>query len=203
MEMITNGFFGLLLAFVILGILLYWEVRERRSSRAIGTRSGHSPVLRVFLRAIMPAAGILLMVQLIGIFELPLRVSTPILSALRTTGVILFLLGTILAIWARESLGIHWAHAADFQILPGQDLVTDGPYRYVRHPLYTAFLLVFLGTELIVGSVLVLLILPLSWLMVWQSRKEEEILRAAFRDAYRDYEQSTGMFFPRFLGSRQ
>jgi len=108
--------------------------------------------------------------------------------------------GVILAVWAREALGAHWAHAAEYQVLPGQELVTDGPYRWIRHPMYTAFLVIFLGTEIMLGSWLISLSIPLYVFMIWQTRKEERVLEESFGEQYRHYQRRTGMIFPRIGG---
>jgi protein-S-isoprenylcysteine O-methyltransferase Ste14 len=122
-------------------------------------------------------------------------------AALLALGQLCFWASILLAVWARESIGLHWAHAADFQIVPGQDLVTDGPYRYVRHPLYLSLFLVFLSAELSVASYGIVLALPLLWFMGWQARKEDLLLARHFGELYADYASRTGRFLPRF-GSR-
>ncbi|HYP38798.1 MAG TPA: isoprenylcysteine carboxylmethyltransferase family protein [Chloroflexia bacterium] len=75
------------------------------------------------------------------------------------------------------------------QILPGHRLVTNGPYRFVRHPSYSGLLLFFMGMGLALGdwlSVLLLLLVP--FVGVWyRIRVEEEALLGAFGEEYRRY----------------
>lgn len=183
-------------------ILIYWEYRERTTSRARKGQSRHPGWVRIAIRVVLPLLGLLVIIQFFGVSLVPLPVPSGLQETLQTIGFLLFWSAIILAMWARESIGIHWAHGADFQVIPGQDLVTDGPYAYVRHPIYVTFLLMFVGAELMVGSWLLLLTIPLAAFMHWQSIKEEELLVEAFGNLYRDYQKDTGMFFPKLFRTR-
>lgn len=83
----------------------------------------------------------------------------------------------------------------------GNRLVTSGAFRYVRHPLYAAFLSVFnFGLAIWLNSYVYL-----AWALllhpVWQFlvRDEERMMVATFGDAYREYQKRTGRFFPRLI----
>lgn len=78
------------------------------------------------------------------------------------------------------------------------ELVTGGPYRYVRHPFYVAFVLAVLANSLVAANWFILATGGAAWLViVYRTRKEEENLVARFGDRYRDYMDSTGRLFPR------
>lgn len=190
-----------LAAGAVVAVLVYWELRERQTSRAATKKSGHARSVRVILRLLPPLLGLLLVAQALGYARYPMPVPSGVAATLLVLGQLCFWASILLAIWARESIGLHWAHAADFQIIPGQDLVTDGPYRYVRHPLYLSLFLVFLSAELSVTSYGVVLALPLLWFMGWQARREDLLLARHFGELYADYASRTGRFLPRF-GSR-
>src|SRR5208282_2074736 len=70
-------------------------------------------------------------------------------TALETLGTVIFLSGLLLAIWARINLGKNWGTPMTERKNPR--LITSGPYKYVRHPIYTGILLGFLGSALAVG----------------------------------------------------
>lgn len=186
-----------LVALAVVGLFVYWHLRARQHSRAQPHLAHHPRWLQITLRAALPALTVLLALQLFGVinFSLPLTPETS--SIFFWTGFVLFWGSSLLAIWARETLGIYWAHAADYQIIPGQALITDGPYRYVRHPMYLAFIGIFIGVELLLGSWLILLAIPLVSFFIWQSKQEEFILEQEFGQAYRDYQQKTGMLLPK------
>lgn len=177
-------------------VFLYWQVRDH-SVHESTQRSGHNRPVQRAIRWLMPLLAALNLVQLLGLIQ----TSVPIPSGLRDTlfvfGHALFWLGAALAVWARETLGINWAHAAEYQIVPGQALITSGPYRHMRHPIYTGLLAMFLGIELALASWLLVLAILLVFLMHWQARKEEHLLLAAFGMSYKTYQQRTGMFLPR------
>lgn len=60
----------------------------------------------------------------------------------------------------------------------GQTVISTGPYRYVRHPMYSAFLIFVPGTTLLLGSWYGLLAgLPLIILFGWRAVREERMLR--------------------------
>ncbi len=83
----------------------------------------------------------------------------------------------------------------------GNRLVTTGAFRYVRHPLYAAFLSVFnFGLAVFLNSYLFIawaLLLHAVWAFL--VRDEERMLIEFFGDSYRDYQERTGRFFPRLL----
>lgn len=82
-------------------------------------------------------------------------------------------------------------------------LVTWGPYRYIRHPLYTGSVLFALGICLILGSLTAILLLCvfLLWFYLPSLRIEEQFLAARFGAEWDAYRRQTGMLVPR-LGKR-
>lgn len=104
-------------------------------------------------------------------------------------------LGLGLVVWARRTLGRHYSPC--FDALVPQDVVRTGPYRYVRHPIYTANLLLVLGVFGLSGSALVLAnAIVLAAYYRWSASREEEVLAQRF-PAYRDYMATSGRFLPR------
>ena len=83
-------------------------------------------------------------------------------------------------------------------ILHEHRLITDGPYRWVRHPAYTGLLLALAAAGLAMGDVLALLILTLPTGFAFLSRiaLEEALLEKKFGSAYRDYRKTTRKLLP-------
>ena len=78
-------------------------------------------------------------------------------------------------------------------------LITVGPYRYVRHPLYTVGFLIFLGIGLMASMWWFLIgLLILLAALIWRTGKEEDNLLREFGEEYQAYRQRTGRYFPRF-----
>ena len=114
----------------------------------------------------------------------------------RGLGAAFGMLGFLLFVWAHLSLG------PDFSVFlrPRDEhrLVTEGPYRYVRHPIYSAAFLVATGFFLLSANGLVGLI----WLggalvfFSWRIPREEAMMIVQFSGPYLEYMKSTGCLFP-------
>jgi protein-S-isoprenylcysteine O-methyltransferase Ste14 len=77
-------------------------------------------------------------------------------------------------------------------------LVSNGPYRWVRHPLYSAATLLVLALTLLTGLWwLAAAMLPPLLILLWRTPIEETRLIETFGDDYRTYMQRTGRFWPR------
>lgn len=119
----------------------------------------------------------------------------------RTAGVGLWLVGACIGFWPLW----HLRHA--FSIEPeARVLVTSGPYRWARHPIYAMYLLINAGLWLRHPSLAFGLVL-LAWLflLVWRTRAEERVLLAAFPE-YASYRERVGAFGPKLwarLGARE
>lgn len=113
-------------------------------------------------------------------------------------GWLLVLLGLGLACWARYTLGRNWSGTV--QLKQGHELVTRGPYRWVRHPIYTGILLAIVGSILAMGAWLGLLALALVGGGFWfKLRHEERWMRQQFGETYVAYMQRTKALIPGVL----
>ena len=118
---------------------------------------------------------------------------------LRWTGVGTALAGFALLQWAQITLGKSWSDTP--RMLKEQALITAGPYRFIRHPIYTAFLLI-LGSTLLISSNW---LIGLSWTgmtvleIVSRIRFEESLMLEYFGDQYRAYMKKTGRLLPKIV----
>ena len=120
----------------------------------------------------------------------------PDTTALALSGVVLTVAGVAFAMWSRFVLGENWSSAVS--IRKNHELIRIGPYRTVRHPIYTGMLMGLLGTALIVGEVRGLLALVILWLGFYlKARMEEAVLTREFGAKFEAHAQHTGMFLPR------
>jgi protein-S-isoprenylcysteine O-methyltransferase Ste14 len=108
------------------------------------------------------------------------------------------MLGVAVLLWASRVMGRHLAIDG---LAEDHELVTHGPYRYVRHPVYVSFAALAVGTALAFRSYV---LLGLSVMLMitgrWWANAEEELLASTegFGDVYRTYAARTGRFYPRF-----
>jgi len=112
-----------------------------------------------------------------------------------TVGLLIIVAGFVLAF-----LAIRRFRLAATSVVPGQpstELVTAGPYRVTRNPIYVGFVLVYFGVGIILTSIWILLLLVpvLVILQRYVVLPEEEYLERKFGDAYRDYAERV----PRWL----
>jgi len=118
---------------------------------------------------------------------------------LRWTGAGIALLGFALLHWAQNTLGRNWSDTP--RMIREQTLITTGPYRFVRHPIYTAFLLILGSTLLISANWLV----GLTWIgmttleVISRLAFEESLMLEYFGDQYREYMQRTGKILPKLI----
>ncbi len=116
---------------------------------------------------------------------------------LRWVGSLILIFGNAGYIWSHRTLGRNWSGI--LEIRQGHTLVTDGPYRYVRHPMYSAILLVGMGVSLLSANWLVAVTYLgiFSVIILVRIPSEEEMMLEQFGDAYREYKQKTGCLLPR------
>lgn len=119
-------------------------------------------------------------------------------SALRWLGLVLAVFGQLLVWWTELTLGANFN--TTLHLREEHTLVTNGPYRYVRHPMYTAIAIFGLGLLVLApANWLILLpgVLGFAVLMAVRIRHEEDVMVERFGDVYRDYVRRTGRFLPR------
>lgn len=111
-------------------------------------------------------------------------------------GLILFVIGLVIRWAAIVYLGRFFT--VNVAIAENHQLVTTGPYRYVRHPSYTGTLLIFLGFGLCMLNIfsLAAVFLPIAVAFLWRMHVEEEALRSAFGERYFSYAATTRRLIP-------
>jgi protein-S-isoprenylcysteine O-methyltransferase Ste14 len=125
--------------------------------------------------------------------------SLPLPLGLRWAGIAIALMGFILLQWAQNTLGKNWSDTP--RMIKDQALITSGPYQFIRHPIYTAFLLIMGSTLLISANWLI----GLSWIgmtvleIASRIGFEESLMLEYFGDQYRDYRKKTGRLLPRLI----
>jgi protein-S-isoprenylcysteine O-methyltransferase Ste14 len=116
------------------------------------------------------------------------------------SGVALCLVGFGLAIIARWYLGRNWGMPMSRKEKP--ELVTSGPYAFIRHPIYTGLILAMLGSAIGVDLSWALMLVPVGAYFIYSARREESVMLQLFPEQYAAYMARTGMLAPRLFGRR-
>jgi protein-S-isoprenylcysteine O-methyltransferase Ste14 len=170
---------------------------RRRADREDGALQGENGlrlvvVLRLLsLLVLLPLLGYLINPAWVAWARLDLPTWARLLGAAGGT------LAVPLAYWVLSSIGtnISPSHATR----AGHQLITDGPYHWVRHPLYSAGLLLCISLTLLTAlwTLGMGMLIPLA-VLLWRTPQEEARLVETFGEEYRAYMRRTGRFFPRF-----
>jgi protein-S-isoprenylcysteine O-methyltransferase Ste14 len=115
----------------------------------------------------------------------------PVLSGV---GLALWVAGLGLAIWARLYIGRNWGMPMTRRENP--DLVTTGPYRFVRHPIYTGIIAALVGTALATSLYVLIVVALITAYFIFSATREEKFLGQEFPDSYPAYKARTKMLVP-------
>jgi protein-S-isoprenylcysteine O-methyltransferase Ste14 len=119
-------------------------------------------------------------------------------AAWTVAGAAVTLLGLALTVWARIVLGTNWSGTVT--VKQDHTLVCRGPYRLVRHPIYSGLLLAFAGSALARGEWRGWLAVLIAWLALWRKwRLEERWMAETFGPAYCVYAAKTPAVLPRLF----
>ena len=170
-------------------VWMIWAIRTKR------TQTRESVSSRLPYTVLTVAAFYLMGTADISADWLRIRVF-PASLWLEALGIAITVAGLGFAIWARAYLGTNWSGAVTVKF--GHELVRSGPYRWVRHPIYSGMILAMLGTALerqqLRGLVAVVLLYAGFTL---KSRIEERAMTGLFGAEYQDYTRNTGAILPK------
>lgn len=174
---------------------LYWGISAigiKRDIRKTG-RWWNSFILRILF-----AVGVLTWILLFrrSVLERVFGQSGGVfVSPLSIFGIILCISGIALAIYARWHLGRNWSYRP--AIKEGHELVTSGPYRVIRHPIYAGILTALLGTALTgMGIWLYFFLMCCLFVIVYRIRVEEQLMVHQFPEEYPGYRKKTKALIP-------
>jgi protein-S-isoprenylcysteine O-methyltransferase Ste14 len=167
---------------------IYWEAAAKNAAPIASSESRGSRRLHVFL---VNAALLLIFAPVPGLRQRYLPTSPLVIAG----GLAIQAAGLILAVWARQHLGRNWS--GEIAIKVDHKLVRSGPYRVVRHPIYTALLGMYAGSAVVFGELHALLGLAMAVFAYGRKvRLEEANLMESFGADYRDYRGATWALLP-------
>ena len=176
MNVVDEGIFAVWVAFWI-----YWlaasvgvKAGQTQWTRLAGTRVGLILVVLLFVRA--------------GVLNGRAAISDPWRQGI---GLTVFVPGLALAVWARVYLGRNWGMPMSQKADP--ELVTTGPYRSIRHPIYSGVILAMIGTMIAVSLSWLVWVVALGAYFAYSAIVEERFMAGRFPDSYPQYKRSTKM----------
>jgi protein-S-isoprenylcysteine O-methyltransferase Ste14 len=112
-------------------------------------------------------------------------------------GLVVFVIGLALAVWARVYLGRNWGMPMSQKADP--ELVTTGPYGSIRHPIYSGIILAMVGTAIAVSPYWLIAAAILGAYFLFSAVSEEHTMAKLFPAAYPPYKRATKMLIPYIL----
>jgi protein-S-isoprenylcysteine O-methyltransferase Ste14 len=109
-------------------------------------------------------------------------------------GLTICITGWVFFVWARQNLGRNWS--GNVSIQEGQELITSGPYRYLRHPMYSGGLVACIGSAIVVGGLFIFLLVLLTPVFVWRTSAEDTLMEQQFPREYPAYKKRTKALIP-------
>ena len=144
----------------------------------------------------------LIVIGMISVFYLApleyifLKITLPRMMWMQATGLTLIILGSVLFVWARRTLGKFYS--GHVSVIEGQLLVQSGPYHFIRHPAYAGYLLMSLGLALgyssLAGFAAILFLLLPS--VIYRIRVEDKMLAEHFGNEFKIYAARAARLIP-------
>src|SRR5688572_17753028 len=133
----------------------------------------------------------------LGMFVVPIKLGNGIAAA------VLLICSLALYEWARHVIWGRKFYIAWSSSVP-DELVDEGPYARIRHPLYMSYVLAFLALFVAIPSLLTLLSLIFNAALFTHAvvREERNLMSSALAGAYAEYKERTGLLVPRIIGDR-
>jgi len=183
------------LSFVFLfGIRIYFQSKVLHEKREIKVQENTLSLVAGGIAALTTLVFGAQYIFIPGIFKFTYVLAYP--DWLRWLGVVI-LAGGISLLWlAHYHLGKSFSSLVVSK--EGHQLVASGPYRWIRHPIYTSYLMNYLGGGLLASS-LVLTFVPIFFfglMIINRIPREEAVMREEFGQDYLDLEKRTGRLFP-------
>ena len=164
---------------------IYWL------AAAVGAKSGRT---RWGQFAYIRVAGILVILFLVRLRVFKGSHAVTANPWLQGIGLVIFLLGLALAVWARLYIGRNWGMPMSQKADP--ELVTTGPYHTIRHPIYSGIILAMAGTAIAVSLYWLIAVGLGGAYFLYSAIVEERNMAKAFPEAYPPYKRSTKMLIP-------
>jgi protein-S-isoprenylcysteine O-methyltransferase Ste14 len=170
---------------------VYWVASALRTKK---TESGERSWLRFGRLAVLVVVFDLLLSRKMAVGWLGNRFVSAI-ELWKWTGIALTVAGLGLCLWARRELADNWSDKVALKV--DHELIRTGPYKLLRHPIYSGVLLAMAGTALAIGEwkgVVAFSVMVINYAI--KASREERILVNKFGQAYQEYKRQAGFLVP-------
>lgn len=196
----SQTFFHVAFVAVFVGFTAIRAAYNRKAEQERGAVEYKEGQRHVLLRLIF---GIPFMLLLVGYVVWPRLLGWAALPLPRWSqwlGLALGLVSLPLVWWVQWALGANFS--TTLHVRDEHTLVTHGPYRWVRHPMYTVLYVHLLALFLLTANGFIggVPLVALTLIVVTRLSNEEATMTEVFGDRYRHYAGRTGRFLPRLVG---
>ena len=190
---------------LLVGINLFVTISANAGGAKKGLKSSVSEVLerpKTYLQKWpLNVAALVLVLEILGVFKIGSIdiAETDAMYSYRLIGLVVFIIFSWIQVWAYKTMGKNYSQ--EVIISKKQEVVTTGPYKFIRHPQYLAQLLSDVGAGIALASYLVfpIVILLQIPLFILRAFLEEKLLTKRFPDEYGNYKKKSGFILP-FIG---
>lgn len=153
------------------------------------------------LKQYLSFKSMLLLVIEIGVIYLNLAysntivLSSPLNILLLSLGVILYIAGLVLAVWAKITMGNIWGTPAQHNFKRQKSLITSGPFKFTRNPIYLGLITTYIGYSLALKSIFIIFNVLIIGFFYFSALKEEKLLEKYFGKKYLQYKLEVPRFF--------
>ncbi len=188
---------GGLLAYSALATVFYgvWRGTQQQAGRTTGLTGSWLRSWWFYLASSL----FFFVIAYLGWKPLPLNFSPSTRLMLLILGALLYFPGMLILLWARLTLGKNYFVSTSFgaQLFKEHQLVTNGPYAIVRHPMYSGLILASLGGLLMYTTWTTVYFACFAPFMFFRARREETTLSAEFGEQWMQYCKHVPAFIPR------
>jgi protein-S-isoprenylcysteine O-methyltransferase Ste14 len=183
---------------VVLGAALAGLWQGRRQARGREAGPGWRIAALPFWAYLLMTAGYLGLCALLW-RPLPVTLSGPARAAALALGTLLLFPGLGVVVWARVTLGRSYgvSGALGTQLCAEHQLVTHGPFAFVRHPMYVGLLVAAIGAILVYRTWTPVLVALNFASFIFRARREEQALAAEFGASWEEYARRVPAWVPR------
>jgi protein-S-isoprenylcysteine O-methyltransferase Ste14 len=199
---LVNGVVIVGMAYLTFAMTLAGWVAGLRKGQAVTLLPEQSTRTRnLSLQLGLVAVSLAVCAGLIYLLWIPVPVVLPPITSqvLIWIGLAFFVAGALLVVWARHTLGKMWgiSTSREVKLLPDHQLVKDGPYSVIRHPMYFGWWIAVVGTILIYRTWILILLFVFSVVVfARRARLEEKVLAARFGQEWEAYAAATRSLVP-------